>query len=213
VHKPGRWNNPDVARPARVVLLTGPSGSGKTSLARRSGLPVLPLDDFYRDGDAAGMPRATTGLIDWDNPCSWNAEAAVAAVVHLSTRGSVEAPIYEIGRDRAVGARRISLGSAPAYVAEGIFAAEIVTVCRERGVLGDAICLRHHPMVTFWRRLVRDLREHRKPQHVLIQRGLRLCREEPRIVARAAALGAATCDSRTALARIRAVADAATAAA
>jgi uridine kinase len=202
-----------VAGVARVVLLTGPSGSGKTSLARRSGLPVLPLDDFYRDGDAAGMPRTAAGLIDWDNPRSWNAEAAVAALMHLSTRGWVEAPMYQIGLDRAVGTRRISIGSAPAYVAEGIFAAEIVSECRERGILGDAICLRHHPMVTFWRRLVRDLREHRKPPHVLIHRGLRLLRDEPRIVARAATLGATPCDGRTALARIRAVADAATAAA
>jgi uridine kinase len=198
-----------VAQLARVVLLTGPSGSGKTSLARRSGLPVLPLDDFYRDGDATDMPRTPTGLVDWDNPRSWDADAAVAAVVQLSTQGSVEAPIYEIGRDRAVGIRRISLDSAPAYVAEGIFAAEIIPACRDRGVIGDAICLRHHPMVTFWRRLVRDLRERRKPPHILIQRGVRLCRDEPKIIARATTLGAVPCDTRTALARIRAVADAA----
>jgi uridine kinase len=202
-----------VARLARVVLLTGPSGSGKTSLARRSGLPVLPLDDFYRNGDAADMPRTPTGRVDWDNPRSWDADAAVAAVVQLSTQGSVEAPIYEIGRDRATSSRRISLDGAAAYVAEGIFAAEIIAACRNRGVLGDAICLRHHPMVTFWRRLVRDLRERRKPPHILIQRGLRLCRGESKIIARAAALGAVPCESRTALARIRAVADAATTAA
>lgn len=34
------------APPARVVLLAGPSGSGKSYVARRSGLPVLALDDF-----------------------------------------------------------------------------------------------------------------------------------------------------------------------
>jgi uridine kinase len=202
-----------VAQLARVVLLTGPSGSGKTSLARRSGLPVLPLDDFYRDGDAPDMPRTPTGLIDWDNPRSWDARAAVVAVVQLSTQGSVEAPIYQIGRDRAVGTRRTSLDGAPAYIAEGIFAAEIIAACRNRGVLGDAICLRHHPMVTFWRRLVRDVRERRKPPMVLVQRGLRLWRNEPRIIARATTLGAVPCDSRTALARIHAVADSAPAAA
>jgi uridine kinase len=202
-----------VARLGRVVLLTGPSGAGKTSLAHRSGLPVLPLDDFYRNGDATDMPRTSQGRIDWDDPCTWDAGAAVAAVVRLSVHGSVDVPNYEIGRDRAVGTRRMSLGAAPAYVAEGIFAAEIIADCRHRGVLGDAICLRHPRLVTFWRRLVRDLREHRKPPHVLIRRGLRLWRDEPRIVARAAALGAVPCDSRTALTRIRAVADAAPAAA
>jgi uridine kinase len=202
-----------VAQVARVVLLTGPSGSGKTVLARRSGLPVLPLDDFYRDGAADRMPRTAQGRIDWDDPGSWDAETALGAVVRLSLLGSADVPCYEIGRDRAVGSRRIVLAGAPAYVAEGIFAAEIVASCRERGVLGDAICLHLPRMVTFWRRLVRDLREHRKPAHVLIRRGLRLWRDEPRIVARATALGALPCNSRTALARIRAVAEEAPAAA
>ena len=42
---------------ARVVLLAGPSGSGKTSLTRRVGLPMLALDDFYRDADDARRTR------------------------------------------------------------------------------------------------------------------------------------------------------------
>ncbi|MEV5267167.1 uridine kinase, partial [Streptomyces werraensis] len=36
---------------ARVVLLCGPSGSGKSLVSARSGLPVLRLDDFYKEGD------------------------------------------------------------------------------------------------------------------------------------------------------------------
>ena len=42
--------------PARVILLAGPSGSGKSSLAARAGLPVLALDDFYKDGDDPSLP-------------------------------------------------------------------------------------------------------------------------------------------------------------
>ena len=44
-------------------------------------------------------------------------------------------------------------------------------------------------MVTFWRRLVRDLRERRKPPLVLVRRGLALTRQQPRVVAHAVALG------------------------
>src|SRR5690606_3864548 len=52
VSQPGLFDIPPGARrtPVRVVLLTGPSGSGKTSLTGRLGLPVVSLDDFYRDG-------------------------------------------------------------------------------------------------------------------------------------------------------------------
>ena len=35
---------------ARVIVLAGPSGAGKSRLAERLGLPVLRLDDFYKDG-------------------------------------------------------------------------------------------------------------------------------------------------------------------
>ena len=43
---------PDADEPlARVVLIGGASGSGKSRIAEQSGLPVLRLDDFYREGD------------------------------------------------------------------------------------------------------------------------------------------------------------------
>lgn len=35
---------------SRVVLLAGPSGAGKSRLAEVVGLPVVRLDDFYREG-------------------------------------------------------------------------------------------------------------------------------------------------------------------
>ena len=68
-------------------------------------------------------------------------------------------------------------------VAEGIFAAELVGRCRDAGILAGGVCVRQHPMVTFWRRLTRDLSEHRKPPLVLVRRGLALMRDEPRVVA------------------------------
>ena len=61
--------------------------------------------------------------------------------------------------------------------------------CRERGLLADAVCVRNHRLVTFWRRFTRDLREHRKPPLVLLRRGWLLMRAEPRVVAHAASCG------------------------
>jgi uridine kinase len=69
-------------------------------------------------------------------------------------------------------------------IAEGIFADQLAFALRERGLLAAAICVRHHRLVTFARRLQRDLREHRKPAWVLVRRGLLLLRDEPRVVRR-----------------------------
>ena len=99
-------------------------------------------------------------------------------------------PIYDIARNGRHGHHRLELGDAPFVVAEGIFAAEIVPACAQRGLLAAAYCVRQHPVVTFWRRLTRDLREHRKPPLVLVRRGLALLRDQRRVVEHAVALGA-----------------------
>ena len=66
------------AIPTRVVLLAGPSGSGKSSLAAVTGLPVLRLDDFYKEHDDPSLPLVDgSSDIDWDSPRSWDADAAV----------------------------------------------------------------------------------------------------------------------------------------
>ena len=43
--------------------------------------------------------------------------------------------------------------------------------------------------MTFWRRLTRDLREHRKPPLVLVRRGLALLRDQQRVVSHAVRQG------------------------
>src|SRR5690349_22610820 len=106
----------------RAVLLAGPSGSGKSTLAAHLGWPVLRLDDFYRDGDDPLLPRDEHGRADWDAIGSWNADKALRAVIELSETGKVEAPVYSISEDRAVGTQTIELGDAPAFIAEGLFA-------------------------------------------------------------------------------------------
>ena len=184
---------PRAVRPrARVVLLCGPSGSGKTSLVRRLGLPVLQLDDFYRDADDVRtdppMPHRF-GIVDWDDPDSWDGRAALEVLVRLCVEGSADVPVYDIPTSRRTGTSRLDLAGAPVVVAEGIFAAQLVGRCREAGVLADALCLRLRPMVTFWRRLARDLSESRKPPLTLVRRGLGLMRDEPRLVAQWVALG------------------------
>lgn len=175
---------------ACVVLLCGPSGSGKSHIAARSGLPVFRLDDFYRDGDDPAMPRsAELGIVDWDDPRSWKADDAVAALEELCRTGRVEAPTYDIPQNRATGTAVVELRGAPAVVAEGVFAAEIIEQLRERGLLADAVVLQRTPWKNFVRRFARDLKERRKPPLTLWQRGRLLMAAEPGIVADACAHG------------------------
>ncbi|WP_311765215.1 uridine kinase family protein [Streptomyces zingiberis] len=191
---------------ARVVLLTGPSGSGKSSLAARTGLPVLRLDDFYREAGDPALPRLPDGATDWDSPLSWDAGTAVAAVTALCHAGRTAVPVYDIATSARTGETAFDIADAPLFVAEGVFAADIAERCRAAGVLADVLCLRGRPATTFRRRLARDLREGRKPAAVLVRRGWRLMRAERSIVARHAALGAHPCGRDEALARIAAVA-------
>ncbi|WP_243869383.1 uridine kinase family protein [Streptomyces liangshanensis] len=191
--------------PTRVVLLAGPSGSGKSSLAARAGLPVLRLDDFYKEGVDPTLPLVPGSTdIDWDSPLSWDAEAAVASIVELCRTGRTTVPVYSLATSSREDTEAFGLGGAPVFVAEGIFAAEIVTRCRELGVLADALCLRGRPSTTFRRRLLRDLREGRKSVPFLLRRGWRLMRAERGIVARQTALGAYPCARAEALERIEA---------
>ncbi|GFH35981.1 uridine kinase [Streptomyces pacificus] len=191
--------------PTRVVLLSGPSGSGKSSLAARSGLPVLRLDDFYKEGDDPSLPlMAGTTAVDWDSPASWDADAAVRAVAELCRTGRTTVPVYDIATSSRTGRENVDISRTPLFVAEGIFAADIVDRCRELGLLADALCLRGRPSTTFRRRLVRDLREGRKSVPFLLRRGWRLMRAERGIVARQAALGAHPCAADEALVRLAA---------
>jgi uridine kinase len=193
--------------PARVVVLAGPSGVGKSRLAAQTGLPVLRLDDFYRNGDDPALPRiehgANAGLVDWDDPRSWHRDEAVEAIHTLATTGRTVAPVYDISRNGPSGTHEVDLAGSALFVAEGIFAQEVVAACRARGVLAAALCLRQHPVVTFWRRLTRDLREHRKPPLVLVRRGWALMRDQQRVITEAAALGCTVVSPKEADARIR----------
>jgi uridine kinase len=192
---------------ARVVVLAGPSGVGKSRLAAATGLPVLRLDDFYRNGDDPDLPRIThganTGLVDWDDPRSWHADEAVRAICDLAETGRTVSPIYDIARNGPSGTHEVDLRGASLFVAEGIFAQEIVPACTTHGVLAAALCLRQRPLVTFWRRLTRDLREHRKPPLVLVRRGWALMRDQRRVIAGAAALGCTVVSPHEAAERIR----------
>jgi len=179
--------------PRRVIVIAGPSGSGKSRLSRRLALPVLNLDDFYKDGDDPSLPcvdlAGGSPIVDWDSAESWNAADAVAAIETLCRDGRADVPAYDISSSRRTGHHLLELGDARCFLAEGIFAQEVVAECRRRGLLADAICVTQHPAVTFVRRLTRDLREHRKPPGILVRRGLHLMREQRRVVAHAEAQG------------------------
>lgn len=183
--------------PARVIILAGPSGSGKSHLADRlrlaHGWPTLRLDDFYRDGDDPALPRITTGrnagLVDWDDPATWRRDDAIRALLDLCRDGLADVPDYSISESRSIGHRPLVLDGAPIFCAEGIFADLVVDACREEGVLEAAYCITQQPLITFARRLVRDLRERRKPPLVLLRRGIALLRAQRRIVRRIVASG------------------------
>jgi uridine kinase len=192
-----------------VIVLAGPSGSGKSHLADRLALPVLRLDDFYRDGSDPALPLiesgANAGLVDWDDPGSWLCSEAVDALTTLCRTGTVETPVYSISGNGRTGFQSLALDGSPLVVAEGIFAHHVVGPLRSAGLLAAAYCIRQHPMVTFWRRLTRDLREHRKPPLVLVRRGLALARDQRRIVAEAVAAGCEAVSSDEAYRLVRAL--------
>jgi uridine kinase len=178
-------------------VVAGPSGAGKSRLCHRLharfGVPVVNLDDFYRDGDDPLLPRISLGagheVVDWDDPRSWSREDALDALDALCRDGAVEVPVYDLSRSRRTGIHGVELRGTSYVVAEGLFAQEVAAGLAARGVLADAVCVRNHPVRTFWRRLTRDLREHRKPPMVLVRRGWLLMRQEPRVVAHAVASG------------------------
>lgn len=177
----------------RVIVLAGPSGSGKSRLAAHTGLPVLRLDDFYREAGDPELPLiadgANAGLVDWDHPASWSPQDAVEALDQLCRTGRTEAPTYDLSTSSRTGRHPVETGGAAYVLAEGIFAQDLVPLLARRGLLAAAYCLDQPPLVTFWRRLSRDLREHRKPPRVLVARGVALMREQRAFVRRAVALG------------------------
>ncbi|HEX5335067.1 MAG TPA: uridine kinase [Propionicimonas sp.] len=187
----------------RLVLIAGPSGSGKSRLAHLAGCPALRLDDFYFDADHPDMPRSPIGIIDWDDPRSWNAEAAVAALAELVTNGRVEVPAYSISESRRVGSHLLSLDGATCLTAEGIFAIDFLAVCRTAGLATEAIYIDRPGAVVFWLRLRRDLSKKRKPPLILLRRGLALWRAQPALRRKAMAAGFTPMSMRAAVAHLQ----------
>lgn len=176
-----------------VLLLAGASGSGKSTLverlrARHPEVAVVQLDDFYREGTDPGLP-AWGGIVDWDDPGSWDVDAAHACLRALCWTGRSEVPVYDIPMSRRTGSRPVELAPGGLVVAEGLFAPELLAHLRASGILLDALHLRSRPAVTFVRRLARDLAGRRKPPLTLLRRGLSLVRREPALVRRWARLG------------------------
>ncbi len=184
--EPSGDRSPD---PRRVILLAGPSGSGKSTLVRAAGLPMVYLDDFYKAGSDPTLPRqAELGIVDWDDPASWDAQGALTALTTLCRRGTCAVPVYDIAADGPTGTRMVHVGSGP-FVAEGIFAPELVAMLRAAGLLLDAIVVVRDPWKNFVRRAARDLRERRKPPGTILRRGWQLYGREPGIVDAARAAG------------------------
>lgn len=181
--------------PAHVLVLGGPSGSGKSRwaahLSREHGWPIVRLDDYYKDAGDPTLPMSSLGIADWDDVRSWRCDDAVDALELLCRTSELVAPVYDISASAATGTQHVRLDGSDTVIAEGIFAPYVIKPLRSRGLLAGAYCVHHNRWVTFGRRLVRDLSERRKPPLVLVRRGLRLARAEPRIIEEQRRLGAA----------------------
>lgn len=168
-----------------LVLIAGPSGSGKSRITKLAAdgehCVALSLDDFYRDVDHPHLPMTPMGIPDWDDITCWDKELAVATLATLLRDGRAEVPVYDISLSMRTGSRTIDIGSAQMVLAEGIFAIQTLEAAREAGLAVEAIWLDRSRSANFVRRLIRDLKEHRKPPLVLLQRGWALYRDEPRL--------------------------------
>jgi uridine kinase len=164
------------------------------------------LDNFYRNGDDPELPMRF-GIVDWDDPASWNSGEAIAALRELAATGRAEIPIYDIPTNSRTGTMELLSDGAALIVAEGIFAAELVAPLRSSGILADAVCLHRNRLATLWFRLVRDLREGRKRPSTLIRRGFALMRDEPAAIQHWVDLGCRLATPKQAEAEIRALVD------
>jgi uridine kinase len=178
-----------------VILLAGPSGSGKSTMVRTVGLPMVYLDDFYKAGTDPTLPKQPElGIVDWDHPDSWDRDAALAALEQLCRTNRAQVPIYDISADGPNGTRAVDVGEGP-FVAEGIFAPELVAPLHDRGLLLDAIVVCRDPWKNFVRRAARDLKERRKPPMTILRRGLHLHAVEPGVVGHALGAGCRPLDA------------------
>ncbi|HJE50549.1 MAG TPA: uridine kinase [Tessaracoccus flavescens] len=189
-----------------LLLIAGPSGSGKSRLTRTAvaqGRAVsLSLDDFYHDVDHPGLPMTPMGIPDWDDPATWNLDAAIATVRQLLLEGTAEVPVYDISQSKRVGSRTVDMGAAELLVAEGIFAIQACPAARAAGIDVDALWLDRRPTANFARRLTRDLREKRKTPAVLLRRGVALYRAEPALRKTALSAGFSPVSMRSAMGRV-----------
>lgn len=172
----------------RIVLLAGPSGGGKSRLARLIGALSVRLDDFYWDADHPDLPRAH-GIVDWDDPATWDAAGAVEALTTLVRDGRVEVPDYSIVESRRIGHHVVALEGHRLVVAEGIFAIELLPIARAAGLTVEPIYLGRSRWLVALLRLRRDLAQRRKSPLVLIRRGWALLRAQPGLRARAVDAG------------------------
>lgn len=171
-----------------VLLVAGASGSGKSRLARVIGCPRLSLDHFYFDAEHADLPRAGS-IVDWDDVESWDLRGALHAVERLLSTGVTEVPDYDISQSRRTGSHTMRLGENRLFVAEGIFAIDLLGPIRAAGLNVVPIWLDRNRSVTAARRLRRDVAEKRKPLPVLLRRGAALWRAEPALRRRALGAG------------------------
>ncbi len=185
-----------------LVLIAGPSGSGKSRLAHLCGLPCLRLDDYYFDADHPGMPRTNLGITDWDDPRSWDAEAALAGLQELLDTGRLEAPAYSISQSRRIGTHLVLRNGATCLGVEGIFAIEFLAYCRRAGLVVDPIYLDRPAALVYLLRLRRDLAKKRKPALIAVRRGWALSRAQAGLRRKALAAGFTPASMRTAVARI-----------
>src|SRR5699024_6985377 len=97
---------------------------------------------------------------------------------------TAQVPTYSISASHRTGMRVVDAGQDPLIVAEGLFASELIAPLAAAGLLADAMVLRRPVPIVFALRLIRDLRESRKPPLTRLRRGAGLARDQREAITR-----------------------------
>jgi uridine kinase len=159
----------------RVIAIAGASGSGKTSTAGASGLPILSLDSFYRSRDASGLPR-WLGDVDWENPDSFNLDAAIAATRSLILHGIAVFRAHDLVTEVVSECVEEVRASGRCLVVEGVMATEVVASLRDelRNVELVFYYLHRNRFASFVGRIERDVLARHRRWHRAVLRSLRV---------------------------------------
>jgi uridine kinase len=152
----------------RVLFVGGLSGAGKTFSTAASGLPILPLDSFYKAQDEPSLPRRF-GAIDWEHPQSYDLEGAIDTVRALAAGETVRIPVYDHVTSAPLGSA--SIRASRLLIAEGVYAPDVFAATQDCLAPGTVLMVLTAGRIReFHTRIRRDVKERgRRPLQALVR--------------------------------------------